>query len=78
MTLILGAVVALISVIRTRSLEAGAARHLRQIEGDARDLRRLSLRLSRAQEDERRSISRELHDQVGQMLTALRLELGNL
>ncbi|MBI4907858.1 MAG: sensor histidine kinase [Acidobacteria bacterium] len=76
--LLLGAVVALVSIVRTRSLEASAALHLRQIERDAQDLRRLSLRLSKAQEDERKSISRELHDQVGQMLTALRMELGNI
>jgi signal transduction histidine kinase len=76
--LILGAVVAVVSIVRTRSLEAGAERHLRQIERNAADLRRLSLSLSKAQEDERKSISRELHDQVGQMLTALRMELGNI
>ncbi len=76
--LILGAVVAGVSVARTRSLEANAARHLRLIERGAEDLRRLSSKLSKAQEDERKSISRELHDQVGQMLTALRIELVNL
>lgn len=76
--LILGAVVAMVSVARTRSLEASATRHLRLIERGAEDLRRLSLRLSKAQEDERKSISRELHDQVGQMLTALRIELVNI
>jgi len=38
----------------------------------------LSQALVRVQEDERRAISRELHDEVGQMLTALRMELGNL
>lgn len=76
--LLLGAVVAVISVARTRSLEANAARHLRLIERGAEDLIRLSLKLSKAQEDERKSISRELHDQVGQMLTALRIELANL
>jgi signal transduction histidine kinase len=76
--LILGLVVAVVSISRTRSLEASAARHLLQIERGAEDLRRLSLRLSKAQEDERKSISRELHDQVGQLLTAVRMELGNL
>jgi signal transduction histidine kinase len=40
------------------------------------DLHRLSARLATAQEDERRTISRELHDEVGQALTAIRVELG--
>ncbi len=78
LALILGAVVAAVSVARTRWLEATTARHLRQIEHDAEDLRRLSLKLAKTQEDERKSLSRELHDQVGQMLTALRIELGNI
>ena len=34
--------------------------------------------LVRAQEDERRRIARDLHDQMGQQLTALRLQLENL
>jgi signal transduction histidine kinase len=76
--LLLAAVVALFSVIRTRSLEAAAAIHLAAIEQNASELRRLSQKLAKAQEDERRSLSRELHDQVGQMLTALSMELGNL
>lgn len=43
-----------------------------------RDARRLSLRLVNAQEEERRSIARELHDEVGQSLTALRLDVAPL
>ena len=37
----------------------------------------LSARLVAAQEEERRSISRELHDEVGQSLSALLIEAGN-
>jgi signal transduction histidine kinase len=40
------------------------------------ELRMLSGQLRTAQEQERRSLSRELHDQVGQMLTGLRMELA--
>ena len=42
------------------------------------ELKELSERLVDAQEQERRAISRELHDQVGQSLTALLIDLQNL
>jgi len=52
--------------------------HQRQTENAERELRNLSQRLVHVQEEERRWISRELHDQVGQMLTGLRMEMRNL
>jgi signal transduction histidine kinase len=42
------------------------------------ELERLSRRLVDAQEAERRSISRELHDEVGQTLGALLVDVGHL
>ena len=40
------------------------------------DLRRLSARLVEAQEQERQTLSRDLHDQVGQALTAIKIDVA--
>ena len=60
--------------IRTRELEQRNAEVLQQSE----QLRGLSNRLVQTQDDERRRISRELHDSAGQILTALGLNLANI
>ena len=41
-------------------------------------MRQLSQRVVDAQEEERKHLSRELHDHVAQVLTALRMELGRI
>jgi len=74
----LGLAVALVSVYRMSRLERETEQQQARTERAEKELRRLSQDLVRAQEAERRSISRELHDQVGQMLTGLRMELANL
>ncbi len=45
------------------------------LRASAEQLRALATRLSEIREEERKSIARELHDQVGQALTALKLDL---
>jgi signal transduction histidine kinase len=74
----LGLFLAVTAVIRLRVLE-GRSEEQKLVAQDAeRHLRQLSQQLVKAQEDERRKLSRELHDHVGQMLTALRMELGRI
>jgi signal transduction histidine kinase len=69
--LVLGLVTAAVTVARMIKLE-------RQSMIAESELRRLSGQIRTAQEQERRSLSRELHDQVGQMLTGLRMELAGM
>ncbi len=76
--LTLGTIVALLTTYRVTTLERRHDEQTRMIEEAENDLRRLSRRLVQAQELERKSLSRELHDEVGQMLTALGIELANL
>ncbi len=49
-----------------------------QLQQSNKDLRDLSARLLRVQDDERRRIARDLHDSTGQALTALKLELAGI
>lgn len=76
--LALGIAVSLASILRISRLEERAEEQHQLTERAEQELRRLSQQLVRAQEDERRSLSRELHDEIGQTLTAMRVELGNL
>jgi signal transduction histidine kinase len=76
--LIIGGFVALVTTRRVVVLERRHDVQRKQIEETQNNLRRLSQRLVQAQEFERRALSRELHDEVGQTMTALGIELGNL
>jgi signal transduction histidine kinase len=50
-------------------------RDRRQLRASATEMRQLYMRLANAEDDERRALHAELHDQVAGNLTALRLEL---
>jgi signal transduction histidine kinase len=70
-TLLLGLAVSIVVVWRLRVLEkrSDMAEH---------QMRELSQQLVNAQEEERKHLSRELHDHVAQVLTGLRMELGRI
>jgi signal transduction histidine kinase len=70
--------VALISIFLVSIQERRTKNQRRRAENAEDGLRRLSQQLVQAQEEERKSISRELHDEIGQMLTGLKMELANL
>ena len=75
-SLALGIIVALTAVIRLRILEQRSDSQRRVAQEAERQMRDLSQQLVATQEEERKKLSRELHDHVGQVLTALRMELG--
>jgi signal transduction histidine kinase len=74
--LLLGFVVTMVAVLRLRALERRSNEQRVHAEGAEQEMRLLSQQLVATQEEERKKLTRELHDHVGQMLTALRMEIG--
>jgi signal transduction histidine kinase len=77
-TLILGIGLAMFSMRKILKLESKAHLQYKDVVDARRQLENLSARLVQAQETERRSVARELHDEVGQALSAVLVELRNL
>jgi signal transduction histidine kinase len=77
-SLLLGLIVALTAVFRLRVLERRSEEQRAIAKEAERQMRELSQQLVATQEEERKKLSRELHDHVGQTLTALRMELGRI
>ena len=76
--LALGLGMAAFSIRKILQLEAHALARYQEVAEARQQLTHLSARLVEAQEAERRSLSRELHDEVGQSLSAVLVELRNL
>jgi signal transduction histidine kinase len=77
-SLLLGIFVAFTVVLRLRVLERRSEEQRSIAEDAEQQMRLLSQRMVATQEDERKNLSRELHDDVAQVLTALRMELGRI
>ena len=76
-TLFGGLVLALLTIGYTVRLERELEQRLEENARAKADLQELSSRLLRAQENERRTLARELHDEVGQSLSAILMEAEN-
>jgi signal transduction histidine kinase len=77
-TLALGLGMAIFSARRILKLEADAQAQYEESAEARSQLKDLSARVLQAQETERKALSRELHDEVGQALSAVLVELRNL
>jgi len=72
-----GLLLALLTIGHTLRLERELERRLEENSRSRTDLQELSSKLLRAQENERRTLARELHDEVGQSLSAILMEAEN-
>jgi signal transduction histidine kinase len=68
--------IALLAALYSGRLERRIRQHTATEIAARTELQHLSARLLSVQEEERRGIARELHDEVGQALTALKVELA--
>jgi signal transduction histidine kinase len=73
-----GIVLAASATVYLVRLSRNAETRFKDIVKAQHELKDLSARLLEMQEKERRALSRELHDEVGQSLSAVLMEIGNL
>ena len=78
LTVVFGMAMAALSARKVLKLEARAHSQYQDVVEARKQLENLSARLVEAQETERRSLARELHDEIGQALSAVLVELRNL
>ena len=69
--------VALLSVRHAENLERRAEQHFAEVEHARGEMQQLSARLLEIEEEGRRQLARELHDELGQTLALLQIEISH-
>jgi signal transduction histidine kinase len=77
LSVLLAILLARTSVGHAEALERQADEHLEAVEQTRRELQQLSARLLEVEEEGRRKLSRELHDEIGQTLALLQIEISH-
>lgn len=77
LSVLLSILVARLSLRHAENLERKAQRHYADVEQARRELQGLSARLIEIEEEGRRRLSRELHDEIGQTLALLQIEISH-
>ncbi len=77
LSVLLAVVVARGSIRHAENLERQADRHHAEVEQAKSELQQLSARLLEIEEEGRRHLSRELHDEIGQALALLQIEISH-
>jgi signal transduction histidine kinase len=77
LSVLLAGLVARLSLRYAENLERKADEHVAQVEQAKQELQQLSARLLEIEEEGRRRLSRELHDEIGQTLALLQIEISH-
>jgi signal transduction histidine kinase len=78
LSLVCGVLVSVFSVVHAERLERAASKHFSDVVAAKQELEQLSARLMQVQEEERTNLARELHDEIGQIVATLRLEINRI
>ena len=78
LSLLLSLAVAYRSLRHSDNMEQRAQRHFAEVEQARHELQQLSARLLEIEEEGKRRLSRELHDEIGQTLALLQIEISQL